>query len=138
MIVTAVVEIPQGSYYKYELKDGILMLDRVLLHPYPYNYGCVPGTMCEDGDALDVFILSDQPIHPTAHVKIRLVGIINCIDNGQQDDKLLAAIDGDPFPEDGKFLVSQFLRTYKPGFVVNYIGNEQEAVEAYKKALICL
>lgn len=136
MIVTAVVEIPQGSYYKYEIKDGVLTLDRVLLHAYPYSYGYVPGTLCDDGDPLDVFIMSDHPIHPSARVEIKVVGIIKCTDNGQEDDKLLAVLASDPFPEDGKFVISKFLLTYKPGFVINSMGNEHEAMEAYKKAQV--
>ncbi len=65
---TAVVEIPLGSSNKYELDkaSGLLKLDRVLhsaVH-YPANYGFIPQTLADDGDPLDVLILSSDPVYP--------------------------------------------------------------------------
>lgn len=130
-MIKAVVEIPQGSYYKYEVdkQDGTLTLDRVLVQPYPYNYGFIPNTLCGDGDPLDVFIISDQAIHPLTKVHIELVGVLRCTDNGHEDDKLLALIVGDPFPEAGKSIIAKFLETYKTGFTVHSMGDEMEALE---------
>src|SRR5215471_5309091 len=61
---SAVIEIPKGSKMKYELdKDtGLLRVDRILhsaVH-YPANYGFLPRTYCEDGDPLDVLVMSDE------------------------------------------------------------------------------
>ncbi len=63
--VDAIVEIPYGSMYKYEVdkETGQLTIDRPLLSPLPYNYGYIPNTLHGDGDPLDVlekiqFILS--------------------------------------------------------------------------------
>lgn len=136
-MIKAIVEIPQGSYYKYEVdkEDGTLLLDRVLIQAYPYNYGFIPGTYCDDGDALDVFILTDRPIQPLTKVKVKLIGVLKCTDNGHQDDKLLAIIDGDPFPEGGKHVIVNFLETYKAGFVVHSVGDEEEAHRVLAKAV---
>ena len=79
-----VVEIPKGSIYKYEInKDtGKLALDRVISIPYPENYGYFPNTLAQDGDPLDVFLVSDQPIAPLTEVEIE--EILNKINELEQ------------------------------------------------------
>src|SRR5690606_14099286 len=61
-VVQAIIEIPQGSKAKYELdkESGLLRLDRVLFSSlsYPHNYGFIPRTLGEDGDPLDIIVLS--------------------------------------------------------------------------------
>lgn len=96
----AVIEVPRGSVNKYELDKttGLLRLDRVLhsaVH-YPADYGFVPRTLCEDGDALDVLVLSQEPVHPLTIVRSRAIGMFRMRDEAGADDKLLAVSLGDP------------------------------------------
>jgi inorganic pyrophosphatase len=93
-IVTAIIEIPRGSNNKYEIdkQSGLLLLDRVLSSPvyYPINYGFIPQTYCEDGDALDVMVISQSPVQPLAMMNVKVVGAMKMIDGGDSDDKIIA------------------------------------------------
>lgn len=96
----SVIEIPRGSVNKYELdKDtGLLRLDRVLhsaVH-YPADYGFIPQTLCEDGDALDVLVIAQEPVHPLTLVPARAIGMFRMTDDGASDDKIVAVSVGDP------------------------------------------
>ena len=66
--VNAIIEIPKGSRAKYELdkETGLLKLDRVLYSSvyYPANYGFIPRTYCDDGDPLDILVLSQIEMQP--------------------------------------------------------------------------
>lgn len=121
--VDAVVEIPHGSMYKYEVdkKTGQLKVDRILPQPIPYNYGYIPHTLHSDGDPLDVCIIGSYPIHPLANVKLRLLGAFLCTDNGVSDDKLLAVVSGEEWSDEEIMIekVKYYLSTYKEGFVVD-------------------
>jgi inorganic pyrophosphatase len=118
----AIVEIPMKCTYKYELnkENSRLILDRVLNQPCPFNYGFIKdGKICEDGDPLDVFIISEHPIAPLAEVKIKPFAILLCTDNGVSDDKVLAYIEGDKyFDPDCIGTIKSYLKTYKSGFHV--------------------
>ena len=96
----AVIEIEKGSKMKYELdkKTGFLMLDRVLYTSthYPANYGFFPRTYSDDGDPLDVLILCSESIEPLALVKCYPIGVISMLDNGANDDKIIAIPFNDP------------------------------------------
>ena len=63
--VNAFIEIPKGSNIKYELDEasGLMKVDRVLHTAmfYPFNYGFIAGTKGEDGDPLDVMVISNAP-----------------------------------------------------------------------------
>lgn len=89
-----VVEIPRGSHNKYEIdKDtGLIKLDRVNYSAatYPCDYGFVPRTLWDDGDALDVIILTTNPIPPGILVSVRSVGVMKMTDGGESDDKIMA------------------------------------------------
>jgi len=99
-IVTALIEISRGSKNKYEIdKDsGLLMLDRVMSSPvfYPTNYGFIPQTYCEDGDALDIMVLGQDPVVPMALMNAKVIGAMKMIDGGDSDDKILAVHADDP------------------------------------------
>ena len=77
-VFTCVIEIPRGSKAKYELdkETGLLRLDRVLFSAvhYPANYGFLPRTYCDDGDPLDVLVLSQEPVVPLCLVRARPIG----------------------------------------------------------------
>lgn len=98
-IVRSVIEIPAGSRAKYELdkETGHLIMDRVLysaMH-YPANYGFIPKTYCDDGDPLDILILSQINIDPLCLVNARVIGVMHMEDGGENDDKIIAVAEGD-------------------------------------------
>ncbi len=95
-----VVEITKGSKKKYELdkETGHLMLDRILYTSthYPANYGFIPRTYGDDGDPLDVLLICAEPIEPMTLVRAYPIGVITMIDNGKNDEKIIAIPFGDP------------------------------------------
>jgi inorganic pyrophosphatase len=96
----AVIEIPKGSHNKYEYDEalGAIKLDRVLYSAiyYPADYGFIPGTLDEDGDALDVLLLTDSPVFPGCVVEVRPVGLMKMVDGGEVDDKILCVATKNP------------------------------------------
>ncbi|HHY18296.1 MAG TPA: inorganic diphosphatase [Firmicutes bacterium] len=100
MLVEAFVEIPKGSMnkYEYDLKKGVFRLDRVLygsIH-YPAEYGFIPDTLAEDGDPLDILVLSNVPTFPGCILEARVLGALEMADDKGRDVKILAALDKDP------------------------------------------
>lgn len=99
-VINAVIEIPKDSTVKYELdKDtGLLKLDRFLYSAvhYPGDYGFIPQTLWEDGDPLDIVILTGRPVLPMTLVEARIIGVLRMVDDGEKDDKLLAVYNKDP------------------------------------------
>jgi inorganic pyrophosphatase len=91
--VNVIVEIPKGSHNKYEIdKDtGLIKLDRANYNaaPYPCEYGFIPRTLWDDGDAADVLLLATYPVHPGILVSARPVAIMEMIDDGESDDKII-------------------------------------------------
>lgn len=101
--VQAVIEIPAGTNHKYEINpesgqfeiELINGKERVVAYlPYPGNYGFIPGTMMDaasggDGDALDVLVISEHVPTGTV-VEIIPVGLLQLIDQGEDDFKLIA------------------------------------------------
>ncbi len=91
--INVIVEIPQGSSnkYEYDVETGLIKLDRANFGPTPYpaNYGFIPGTLGEDGDAYDVLLLSSFPIHPGILVEARPVALMKMTDEGETDDKII-------------------------------------------------
>jgi inorganic pyrophosphatase len=98
----AVIEIPQGSFTKYEIdaETGHVIVDRYQSMPvvYPANYGSIPSSLGGDGDPLDALVYTREPIVPGAMIKVRAIGVLKMIDGGEQDDKVVAvpASDIDP------------------------------------------
>jgi inorganic pyrophosphatase len=92
--VNAIIEIPRNSRAKYELdKDtGMLKLDRVLYSSvyYPANYGFIPQTYCDDGDPLDILVLSQIDMQPLCLVEAKIIGVMRMLDQGEADDKLIS------------------------------------------------
>ena len=91
-IVNAVIEIPQGSRAKYEIdkESGLLKLDRVIYSSfyYPVNYGFIPKTYGDDKDPLDILVISIM--------EAKVVGVMQMIDSGDADDKIIAVANNDP------------------------------------------
>ena len=154
--VNVFIEIPQGSAMKYELdkESGVLFADRLVpvSMVYPINYGFIPGTHAEDGDCVDVLVLSTQPFQSGTAVKCRILGLLEMEDEEGTDTKIIAApiekVDAflahvnsiDDIPQIKKDQIKHFFDNYKdlePGKWVktgNYLGKE-EALEAIKLAV---
>lgn len=92
--MNVIIEIPKGSSNKYEIdkETGMIALDRANYSsaPYPADYGFVPQTLWDDGDALDVIVLTTFPILPGILVKARPVAVMEMIDGGESDFKVVA------------------------------------------------
>ena len=99
-VIYVVVEIPKGSRNKYEYdgEAGFVKLDRVLfssLH-YPGDYGFVPQTLHDDGDPLDVLVMTNVPTFCGCVIEARPLGVFRLLDKGKNDDKILAVPHTDP------------------------------------------
>lgn len=98
--VNVIIEINKGSGNKYEIdkRTGLIALDRAMhtAQSYPFDYGFVPQTLWDDDDALDVVVLTTYPINPGILVRVRPVAIMNMVDGGDADDKIIAVPIADP------------------------------------------
>jgi len=154
--VNAVIEIPQGSNVKYELdKDsGAIFLDRILYGSqfYPANYGFIPNTLADDGDPMDILVISSESVVPGCVIKCRVIGVLVMEDESGKDEKIIAVptIKLDPqmakieeledFPEIKLSQIKLFFETYKdlePGKWVKVVGYEgkDKAIELINKSI---
>lgn len=89
-----IIEIPKGSNNKYEIdkETGLIALDRANYSsaPYPVDYGFAPQTLWEDGDALDVIVLTTWPLDVGIVARVRPVAVMEMIDGGESDFKVIA------------------------------------------------
>ena len=99
-VINAVIEIPlEGiNKYEYDKELGVFRLDRNLYSPvhYPGDYGFIPSTLADDGDPLDVLVLVDAPSFPGCVMEVRPIGILEMLDQGLADEKVLAVGKGNP------------------------------------------
>jgi inorganic pyrophosphatase len=99
-IVNAIIEIPQGSRAKYEIDKptGLLKLDRVIYSSfyYPVNYGFIPQTYGDDKDPLDILVITSLPVTPLCLMEAKVMGVMQMIDSGDADDKIIAVAAKDP------------------------------------------
>ena len=148
-----VVEISKGSRKKYELdkETGLIILDRVLYTSthYPANYGFIPRTYGDDGDPLDVLLLCAEPLEPMCLVRAYPIGVISMIDNGRNDEKIIAIPLNDPnynqytdidqLPQHIFDEMRHFFTVYKnlenKETAVNEVSNRDEAVKIIKEAI---
>ena len=99
-IVNTIIELNSNTINKYELitETGHLKLDRVGYSSlaYPFAYGCIPRTWDEDGDPLDIEIVSvTEPLIPGSIVEARIIGVMKFDDGGEVDDKVIAVLSDD-------------------------------------------
>ncbi len=93
--INVVIEVPQhGDPIKYELDkaSGAIFVDRFMhtsMH-YPCNYGFVPNTLSDDGDPVDVLVVSNIPLIPGCVINCRPVAVLNMEDEAGSDAKILA------------------------------------------------
>lgn len=121
----ACIEISKGSKNKYEIDkySGALYLDRILYTSthYPQNYGFIPRTLADDGDALDVLVICSESIVPLAIVDCFPIGILEMTDGGSKDAKIIAVCKNDPVFNsftDIKNIPDHILQEIKHFFVV--------------------
>lgn len=156
--VNALIEIPKGSRAKYEIdKDsGLIKLDRVIfasMH-YPLNYGFIPQTLGEDGDPLDIVVLTQVSVVPLCLIPSQVIGVMRMIDRGEADDKIIAVAEQDAsvshissvdsLPEHLVLELKHFFENYKTlekkKVVVDEFQSKEkaaeiilESIERYKK-----
>jgi len=93
--VNVIIEIPANSAaikYEVDKKSGMLRVDRFMptsMH-YPCDYGYIPGTLSEDGDPVDVLVMSPLPLLPGCLIEVRPVGVLHMTDESGLDCKILA------------------------------------------------
>lgn len=151
--VNTVIEIPKGSNMKYELEKetGNLMLDRAMHSAvyYPGNYGMIPQTYWDDGDPLDILIISDEPLYPKTITKVRPIGVMRMIDDGEGDDKILGVLEDDPRYDEVEDIedvashrvdkIKDFFETYKnlkeADVSIEAVDGREAAQEAVKKGI---
>lgn len=140
--INTIIEINKGSNNKYEIdkKTGLIALDRVAhtAQSFPFDYGFVPQTLWDDNDPVDVIVLTTYPLMPGILAPVRPVAIMNMIDSGDADDKIIAVPVGDPRWADIKDLkdlnkhtlkeIEHFYSTYKK------LQNKEVEVKGFKGA----
>jgi inorganic pyrophosphatase len=84
----AIMETPKGrrNKFKYEPESGLFSLSNLLPQgfSFPFDFGFIPSTLAEDGDALDVIVLMDEPAHVGCLLQVRLVGVVEIV---QKEDR---------------------------------------------------
>lgn len=148
-----IIEIPKGSKNKYEIdKDtGLIKLDRAMKtsQDYPFDYGFAPQTLWEDNDPLDVVVLTTYPLASNILVNVRPVAVMEMIDAGESDYKIIAVPTEDPRWDDVQDLedvnkhtikeIRHFFETYKTidnkEVTIPGIKGKKEAQEAVTKSI---
>lgn len=151
--ITTIIEINKGCKNKYEIdkKTGLIALDRVLhtAQDYPFDYGFVPQTLQEDGDPLDVVLLTTNPLFPGCMVKVRPVGVMWMIDGGDSDAKIIAVPIEDPrfnhikdlkdvnphFTKEMEHFFLTYKQLQKKEVTVNGFDGAEKAMEAFEKSV---
>jgi inorganic pyrophosphatase len=93
--VNVIIEIPAHSdpvKYEVDKKTGAMFVDRFLdtaMH-YPCNYGYVPHTLSEDGDPVDVLVITPSPLITGTVIRCRPISVLSMIDEAGPDAKILA------------------------------------------------
>lgn len=151
--ITTIIEINKHSKNKYEVDKitGLIALDRVFhtSQDCPFDYGFVPQTLWDDGDPLDVVLLTTAPLFPGCLVKVRPVGIMWMTDGGDSDAKIIGVPEHDPRFEHIKDLddvnphtlkeMKHYFSTYKQlqekVVEVDGFSNVKAAMEAFAKGV---
>lgn len=155
--MNVIVEVPKGSSNKYEIdkETGLLALDRANYSAaaYPCEYGFIPQTYWDDGDAIDVLVLATYPLLPGTLVKVRPVGLMEMVDSGENDFKIIAVPTKDRRWEDVQDYedinthtlkeIKHFFETYKHlkgedpkkyEVTIRAFKGKKEAVEAFERS----
>jgi len=97
--INVVIEIPADHRpikYEGDKPSGTLFVDRFLSTSmvYPTNYGFIPQTLSEDGDPIDVLVLTPSPLDPGVVIRSRPIGMLRMTDEAGPDTKILAVAHG--------------------------------------------
>lgn len=153
--MNVIIEIPRGSNNKYEIdkETGLIKLDRANYSAaaYPFDYGLVPQTLWHDGDPLDVVLLTTYPLLPGILVTARPVAVMEMIDSGESDYKIIAVPTEDKRWDDVQDIqdinkhslkeFKHFFETYKElkgkpaPVLINGIKGKDAAVAAFNESL---
>jgi inorganic pyrophosphatase len=153
--INVIIEISRGSHNKYEIdkETGLIKLDRANYSDaaFPYDYGFAPQTLWDDGDALDVIVLTTYPLQTGILVAVRPVAVMEMTDTGESDFKVIAVPVEDKRWDDVQDLADinkhqlkefqHFLETYKmlkgkPAPVtIDGIKGKADAVAAVTKSI---
>jgi inorganic pyrophosphatase len=149
----ALIEIPKGSKVKYELdKDtGLLKVDRILYSSviYPANYGFIPRTLGDDDDPLDLLVVMQETVQALSIMRVRPIGMMHMVDEGQNDEKIICVHLDDPeyrdfehydqLPPHRILELQRFFEDYKvlegKEVDVGDFEGPEEAVEAVRHAM---
>jgi inorganic pyrophosphatase len=132
--VNALIEIPRGCRAKYEIdkESGLIKLDRVIYASmyYPLNYGFIPQTMGEDKDPLDIVVLTQVSVVPLCIIPAKVIGVMQMVDRGEADDKIIAVAEHDPSVSDINDVhdLPLYLRDELTHFFENYKTLENKKV----------
>ena len=151
-VVEAIIEIPNGSRNKFEIKDGKIKLDRVLYSSmsYPAEYGFIDNTLAKDGDPLDILVIGSEPSYPGCIIPAKVIGALKMLDNGKEDYKIISVVAVDPRYNEVNTLndlssfvldeIKNFFENYKtlqniPVDVLDYYGKEEacKVIESSKQ-----
>jgi inorganic pyrophosphatase len=157
-IVNAIIEIPQGSRAKYEIdkESGLLRLDRIIYSSfyYPCNYGFIPQTYGGDKDPLDILVITSQPVQALCLMDAKVVGVMQMVDCGDADDKIISVAAHDPgvnhynnieelpkhFFDELRHFFEEYKKLEKKMVVVEEFGDKatalkiiQDAIDFYKE-----
>ncbi len=151
--INVIIEIPRGSKNKYEIdkETGLIKLDRAMKtsQDYPFDYGFAPQTLWEDEDALDVVVLTTNPLSTGILVKVRPVAVMEMIDSGESDYKIISVPTDDPRWDNARDLedvnehtikeIKHFFETYKTiedkEVTIPAIKGRKDAQEAVNKSI---
>ena len=136
----SVIEISKYSKKKYELdkETGYIILDRILYTstPYPANYGFIPRTYGDDNDPLDVLLLCSETLEPLTLARAYPIGVMTMIDNGSNDEKIIAIPFNDPtynnyhdIDDLPSHIFDEMMHFFK---VYKHLENKQTAVKEIK------
>jgi inorganic pyrophosphatase len=140
--VHAVIEIPRDSVnkYEYDKKLHVFKLDRTLFSPvhYPGDYGFIPSTLGQDGDPLDVLVLVEAPSFPGCLIEVRPIGVLQMVDQGKKDEKILAVAESDPLYRnihDSSQVLSHQLREIEHFFsIYKYLEDKRTEIAGWGNA----
>lgn len=160
--INVMIEIPSGSSVKYEVdsRTGAVFVDRFLYTAthYPFNYGFIPQTLEDDGDPLDVVVITQTAVYPMTVIRSRPIGVLLTEDENGRDVKIIAAPsksvdafladiqDLSQVPNFTRNQIEHFFKQYKefePSKYVRVLGWESkeaarrkimEAISFYKKS----